>query len=155
MANWTNDDGMLVQFGNQDTADQGLTSAVTRRVIVDITGTDVASSAPVPGAYDPSIPAGAYITKAYIISETTFTSGGAATLTVGLQESDGTAIDADGIDAAIAIAALTAGDVVLCDGALAGGVLTVGSEDAYVSMLYGTAAYTAGAAKLVIEYIEV
>lgn len=104
---------------------------------------------------DPVIPAGAYITNAYIISETTFTSGGAATLTVGLYNAAGTAIDADGIDAAVALAALTADDVVVCDGALAGGVLTVGGADAYVGAIYGTAAYTAGAAKVVIEYIEV
>lgn len=104
---------------------------------------------------DPVIPAGAYIKAAYIISETTFTSGGAATLTVGLYNAAGSAIDADGIDATVAIAALTAADVVKCDGALAGGVLTVGAADAYVGAIYGTAVYTAGAAKVVIEYITV
>jgi hypothetical protein len=90
-----------------------------------------------------------------LIVTTAFTSGGAATLTLGLQQKDGTIIDADGIDATIALAALAANLAVACDGALVDGTATVGSADAYLSVIYGTAAYTAGAAKLVLEYIEV
>jgi hypothetical protein len=41
-----------------------------------------------------------------------------------------------------------------CDGALVGGTATVGATDVYIEAYYGTAAYTAGEAKLVIEYIE-
>tara|TARA_R110002110_G_scaffold25998_5_gene96063 strand:+ start:874 stop:1092 length:219 start_codon:yes stop_codon:yes gene_type:complete len=65
------------------------------------------------------------------------------------------AIDADGIDAAIAKADLAANKAVACNGALVGGTATVGAADAYVGALYATAAFTAGAGKLVIEYIEV
>ncbi len=43
---------------------------------------------------------------------------------------------------------------VACDGALVGGTATVGATDVYIEAYYGTAAYTAGEAKLVIEYIE-
>lgn len=103
---------------------------------------------------DATIPAGAYITNAYVISTADFTSGGAATLDIGLYEADGTAIDADGIDAAVALAALSAGNAVNADGALVGGTLAVANE-AYVGLKYNTATYTAGTAKVVVEYIEV
>ena len=43
---------------------------------------------------------------------------------------------------------------VACDGAAVGGTATVGGADVYVEAIYGTAAFTAGEAKLVIEYIE-
>ena len=61
---------------------------------------------------------------------------------------------AQGIDVAIAVADINAiGEVVACNGSYVAGVTTVGSANAYVSLDYDTAAFTAGAAKLVIEYI--
>lgn len=158
---YTNADGLKVlMHGDQgEVQDKGtVINGIKKHLVYDIAdATTLGSSfgASDIDVMDPVIPAGAYITAAWIISETTFTSGGSATLTVGLYNAAGTAIDADGIDATVAIAALTADDVVVCDGALAGGVLTVGGADAYVGAIYGTAAYTAGAAKVVIEYIEV
>ena len=92
---------------------------------------------------------------------TAFTSGGSATLTMGLWNDDGdgtySVYDADGIDATIALTAIDAiGDHVLCDGAKVGsgsGVLAgTGSRDLYVSALYATAAFTAGEAELAIVY---
>jgi hypothetical protein len=112
--------------------------------------TDVASA-----ANDAFIPAGSYITGASLVVTTAFTSGGSATLNIGLYNAAGTAIDADGIDATVAVADLAANKAVACNGALVGGTATVGAADAYVSWDYDTAAFTAGAAKLVIEYIEV
>jgi hypothetical protein len=108
-----------------------------------------------PQPNDAFIPAGSYITKASLVVTTAFTSGGSATLGVGLQEADGTIIDADGIDAAVAVADLAVNKAVVCNGALVGGTATVGADNSYLSLVYGTAAFTAGAAKLVIEYIEV
>ena len=75
-------------------------------------------------------------------------------MTIGTYQQDGTVVDADGIDATIALAALAANKAVACDGAAAGGTATVGANDVYIEAIYGTAAFTAGEAKLVIEYIE-
>ena len=69
--------------------------------------------------------------------------------------SAGSAIDADGIDAAIAKTALAANTAVACNGALVGVKATVGAADAYISFRLRTAVFTAGAGKLVIEYITV
>ena len=156
---WTNADGLTILMHEEqgEVNDTGSTvNGIRNQLVIEIPdATLIPSSVATPSPLDAFIPANSYITGAYIISETTFTSGGAATLTVGLYEQDATVIDADGIDATVALAALTAGDVVVCDGALAGGVLTVGSADAYVECIYGTAAFTAGAAKIVIDYITV
>jgi hypothetical protein len=75
-------------------------------------------------------------------------------LTIGTYTQAGAAVDADGIDAAVALAAIGADKAVACDGAAVGGTATVGGADVYVEAIYGTAAFTAGEAKLVIEYIE-
>lgn len=155
---WTNADGLTVlMHGEQgDVKDNGSTvESMTQTLVVDIDdATTLAATAPAPDANDAFIPAGSYIKNAYLIVETAFTSGGAATLNIGTYQSDGTAIDADGIDAAIALAALNAGDkVVVCDGVQVGGTTTVGSNKAYVEFDYDTAAYTAGKAKLYVEYI--
>ena len=157
---YVNADGLnVLMHGDQaEVQDKGtVKSGIVQTLVYDIAdATTIGSSfgASNIDPNDPVIPAGAYIKNAYIITETTFT-GSSSTLTIGLYNAAGAAIDADGIDAAVALAALTADDVVVCDGALAGGVLTVGSADAYVGAIYGTAAYTAGAAKVVIEYINV
>lgn len=155
---YNNTDGLRVLTG----ADQGAaidagTTAVSevKTLVVDIAdATTLGTSAATPTANDPFIPAGSYITGANIIVTDAFTSAGSATLTVGTYEQDGTAIDADGIDAAVAKTALAANLAVACDGAQVGGTAAVGANDAYVKANYGTAAFTAGAAKLVITYIE-
>ena len=85
---------------------------------------------------DAYIPAGSYITKATLVVTTAWTSGGSGTLGIGLQNSAGSAIDADGIDAAIAKTALAVNTAVACDGALVGGTATVGAADAYISLVY-------------------
>ena len=155
MTNWVNDDGLTVQFGSQEQEKQAYSLATTKRLAVTLTGEDIPSSVATPGPYDAFIPAGSYILSAHLIVTEAFTSGGSATLTIGTYEGDATAIDADGIDAAIAVTAIDAvGDVVVNDGAQVGGVTTVGSDNAYIQAIYGTAAFTAGEATLVIEYIE-
>ena len=155
---WTNADGLTVlMHGEQgEVKDNGSTTeSMTQTLIVDIDdATAVPASAATPAANDAFIPAGSYVKNAYLVIETAFTSAGAATLTIGTYNAAGTAIDADGIDAAIALTAIdAAGDVVVCDGAQVGGVVTVGSANAYVKVNYGTAAFTAGKAKLYVEYI--
>ena len=161
MTNWVNDDGLTVQFGAQRTADRGATSGAMSRMVVNITATDL------PGfttdsnndgtndsfdGGDPYIPAGSYITNAYLVVTTAFAGG--TSINFGLNELDGTVIDADGLDAGVATAAMAANRAVAMDGALVGGTVTVGADDAYVKA-DATGAFTAGAAKLVIEYITV
>lgn len=101
----------------------------------------------------PVIAANSYIKAATIVVSEDWATSNSATLTVGLYEADGTVIDADGIDAAIAASALDLGDVVECDGALVAGGVTVGTADAYVRAVIDTGAFTTGEAKLVIEFI--
>jgi hypothetical protein len=153
---YTNADGLQVINGTDQGAaiNEGNTvESDIRTMVVEIPdATAILSSAATPEPNEAFIPSGSYIKSASLLVETAFTSAGAATLTIGLQESDGTAIDADGIDATVAKAALAANLAVACDGALVGGTALV-QEDAYISMIYGTAVFTAGKGKLVIEYI--
>lgn len=137
---------------------QGVTASSARsQFVMDLTltslGTTFGASNVTPNL--PFIPAGSVIVGATLVMTAAATSGGSATLTIGTYNSAGTAIDADGIDATIALTAIDAnGDVVRCDGAQASGVLGYLTENAYVGAIYGTAAFTAGTAKLIIEYIK-
>lgn len=156
MGVWINEDGLEVRFGRDRVTQvhNGVTSAEEKVFVYDMQdATELGDADTAAAAGDEGfIPAGAIIKDAYFVVDTAFTSGGSAVLDIGLKEADGTAIDDDGIDAAVAVAGLTADAVVIADGALVGTRL---SEDAYVSMTYDTAAFTAGAGKLVVKYIFV
>jgi hypothetical protein len=154
---YVNADGLeILTAGEQGTPAKRGTSLSSQKksLVMNITGTEVPSSVATPQDHDAFIPAGSYITGAHLIVSTAFTSGGSATLTVGTYTQAGAAVDADGIDATIAVADLAADKAVACNGAAVGGTATVGGADVYVEAIYGTAAFTAGEAKLVIEYIE-
>lgn len=170
MGEFTHNTGVTQQYGPRD-AETALTRkaqgfGVREELIVDFTYADVnstdgsawwkrdASGGATPDSPMKSnayIPANATLMLATLIVNTAFTSAGAATLSLGLCQRAGTVIDADGIDATIAKATLAAGAVVACDGALVG--VDVGANDAFVYGLYGTAVFTAGSARLVLEYI--
>jgi len=155
MGIWNNDDGLEVRFGidRSTSVPSGNTSAEEKVHVFDIpdaTALGDTDTAAVSGdaAF---IPAGAIVKDAYLVVDTAFTSGGSAVLDLGFKEADGTNIDDDGIDAAIALGAIDADDdVITADGALIGTRL---ANDSYVMATYDTAAYTAGAAKLVIKYV--
>jgi len=154
---YVNADGLeVLTAGEQGTPAKRGTSLSSQKksLVMNITGTEVPSSVATPQDHDAFIPAGSYITSASLIVTTAFTSGGSATLTIGTYTQAGVAVDADGIDAAIALAALGADKAVACDGAAVGGTATVEGADVYIEAIYGTAPFTAGEAKLVIEYIE-
>tara|TARA_R110002049_G_scaffold32216_1_gene107673 strand:+ start:263 stop:742 length:480 start_codon:yes stop_codon:yes gene_type:complete len=156
---YNNTDGLRVITGLDQGAavDAGNTaSSEVKTIVIDIAdATALGSSAATPVANDPFIPANSYITGAHLMVTTAFTSGGSATLGIGAYNSAGSAIDADGIDAAIALSAINATTkAVACDGALVGAAIMTGAADAYIKPNYGTAVFTAGAAKLVITYIE-
>jgi hypothetical protein len=157
---WTNADGLTVLMHEEQGAVQttGLHAGTTRKtLVVDLEdATTLGSSVGSIGAAGPNdafIPSGAIIIKAWFVVDTAFTSGGSATLNIGLFQQDGTEIDADGLDATVAVATLVADAVVEGDGADVG--TRVGANDAYIGFIYSTAAFTAGAGKLIVEYIEV
>lgn len=148
---WTNSDGLEIRFAGAEAEQSGAgTQGAVKELVVDITdmGTNITAAA---FSHEAAIPAGSYIIGAYL-KVTSAMTGTTGTLTIGLAQKDGTVIDADGIDATIAQADLAAGKAVSCDGALVGGVATVGSAPAYVYTTKG-GTVTGGAARLVIEYI--
>lgn len=156
---YVNADGLFILTNTAEGTprEQGITTEGAKKYFVlDIEDmTAVPASPAAPQQNDAYIPAGSFITGAFIIVDTACTSGGSATLNIGLQTRAGVAIDADGIDAAVAVADLAANKAVVCNGALVGGTATVGAENGYISFDYDTAAFTAGALKIVIEYIAV
>ena len=97
-----------------------------------------------------TIPANAYIVSA-TITVLTAMDGTLGTLTVGLEQADGTVIDVDGIDAAVAQAALVANAVIRCDGALVTQAADIG--DAAGQLLVTTGGtVTAGKFEVAINY---
>jgi len=155
---YTNADGLFVLTDGDQGAvkDNGGALAATKVLVIEIPdATKLGTAQTAPTANDAFIPAGSYITSASFVVTTAFTSSGAGALGLGLFTLANAAIDATGIDAAIAKADLAANKAVACNGLLVGGVATVGAADAYVGALHTSTAFTAGAGKLVIEYIEV
>lgn len=156
---YTNADGQRVLTGVDQGAVklQGITANDPTQVLVmDITFTALGTTfgASNIDLNNPYIPAGSLIKRADLVMTTAATSGGSATLTIGTYNAAGTAIDADGIDATVALTAIDAiGETVRCDGAH---LTTAGyvSENAYIGAIYATAAFTAGVGKLYIEYVK-
>jgi hypothetical protein len=151
---WSNSDGLVVGFGRRDVADNipGAVAGVgsIRQLVVEIVGANLTDTAEptdfITGAF---IPADSVILAAYLTVTTAF-AGTNAVLDIGTYDAAGSAIDDDGIDAAIATATLVDNYYVACDGGKIGTQVTV---DNYIAATYDTAAFTAGRAKLVIEYI--
>jgi len=156
---YTNADGLYIRtrVDEGEPLLQGTTAGCARKTLVmDLDWTTIGSSfgSSNINPMNPIIPAKSIIVNADLVILTAFT-GSSSTLTIGTYNSAGTAVDADGIDATIALTAIDAdNDVVQCDGAQVSGIVNVGNADCYVGAIWGTAAFTAGVAKLVIEYIE-
>lgn len=169
---WTNADGLPVRFGREAS---GYDRAKTRRVITageeqeltvefsydNLIGFD--ADADNDGTLDsfersaiaiPMGPAGTFLISATLYVTEDWATADAATLTLGTYEKDGTAIDADGIDAAIAAAALDLGDVVACDGDQIGSLLDSADGPHYLRATVANT-WTTGKAKLVLKYIKV
>lgn len=153
---WINNDGLKVEFGTEKTVSayggESSTDGNDRVITLDLVYSDFAAfgTTKIIGANIP-IPNGAVIREASFHVSTAF-AGATATLTFGLYDTDETTVyDADGIDAAIAVAALTAGATITCDGAVVG-VPISNTTPVIVSALVGTANFTAGAGQLVIKY---
>lgn len=154
-----NADGLNIGFGTRDVAEnQGqkiATSGVEETIVfdlndavaLDLTTLDVSSDAVVHGA---EIPAGSYIVSAKLVVKTAFASGGAPTLDIGTYDADGVAVDANGLLAATALGALGAGADVDGAGAQVDSVVT---QAVRIGANRNVAAYTAGAAQVVVKYI--
>lgn len=154
MTTWTNEDGLLVRFNRERGEVTGDGTAQTVEQVLEVT----LDSADLPVLADinadrPSLPAHALITDAFLVCNTPWT-GTSPTLTIGLGNAAGSAIDADGIDAAIDIdgTQAAAGDVVACDGALADKTATIGAAAGWVYAATG-GTVTAGKSTLYIKYI--
>lgn len=159
MGTWMNDDGLYIKFGRDrgitkkagefEDFDKGNEHYIEAQLDLDVLGT---STGTVFLSDTLRIPGDAYLLKAELRVETAFTSGGSATLTLGLYDTDrSTAYDADGIDATIAVAALTAGATITNDGALINTRLA-NNTPCLLTATVGTAAFTAGKGFLRIWY---
>lgn len=97
-----------------------------------------------------SLPANSRIRRATLTTITAFAGG--TSYNIGLYQSDGTVIDADGIDAAVATAAINAeGESVVCDGALVNNTAGIGAAAGQV-VFAATGTFTAGKARLTVVY---
>jgi len=161
MTKWVNSDGLEVLYGSSK-AEMRKGGEVNhggslREVLVTITGTDV-PAADAPNDKRITLPSGAYIDEVTLNVTTAFTSGGSATLDIGLMldDNDGTysTSDDNGLDAAIAVATLADNYRVLCDGAQVETTVTDSTNGLPLAVSYGynTAAFTAGVAELSIKY---
>jgi hypothetical protein len=166
-ATWTNSDGLVVGFGTHS-ADNNVPvvtgTGTLRTYQVELPdATALEATASITSASIPPqsvvIPHGSYIKSATFQVTEAFTTSASGNLDIGLWSKAATPVldDIDGIDAAIDILVLDAiGDVVVCDGALVGGVLPVGKvndADNVVVFGYETGIFTAGAGILTMEVI--
>lgn len=133
-----------------------------REVDLKITLTDLtASQAIIKGTDNIEMPAGFTIEEVQIIADTAATSGGAATLDIGLIRKDRTTdIDANGLVAAMALTAIdtTGENTTLVKGSTGAGALvgtTVGTNPGHFTANYTTAAFTAGVLTVRIKYRKV
>lgn len=97
------------------------------------------------------IPVKAYIESAKLLVTTAFTTSTSAALQIGTYQADGTVIDADGIDVAIAAGTLLVNAVINCDGAQVGTIMP--TYKTYLRAYATTGSFTAGEATLVLTYV--
>ena len=161
MTKYVNDDGLEVLFGlsksEMRTGGETNHAGSLRELHFSITATDVPSTdAPIDKRL--TIPSGAYIDEAVINVTTACTSGGSATLDIGLMldDNDGTysTSDDNGIDAAIAVGTLVDNYRVAMNGAQINTTVTDSTNGLPLAVSYGynTAVFTAGIADVVIKY---
>lgn len=153
---WTNNDGLYIRFGNlegevTEIGEYGnYDPGSIHMVQLDLDGTaggnlntltkQVHRAVNFPGANDQTF----YLYKAEVYVETAFDSAGeAATLTIGFDNLDGTVFDADGVDVTIAEAALAAGVLITCDGALIETRL-INTQPLNLTTTVGTEVFTSG-----------
>ena len=157
---WSNNDGLAVGFGTRTETshcaykldDEGELSTIYLRFKGEDLGDAVAATDDAV-VYGPVIPNGSTIIDATLeVIEAFDSAGDAGVLDIGLYTPAGSEVDDDGIDSAVAQAAIDAiGDTIACDGAdVATVVATAGGVK--VAASYDTAAFTAGEAVLKVRF---
>lgn len=153
---WSNKDGLAVGFGPRtETTACGFRIAPgdgqTEKLYVNFGYADLDTSLSTTSdfiVYGPVIPNGALILSATLKVTEAWTTG--TDIDIGLYDEAGAAVDAAGIDAAVAAGALTLGAEIACDGA---DVNTVVATTGGVKLgVIRTGAFDAGKAVLEVEY---
>jgi len=161
---WVNNDGLEVRFGSEKaTLRLGGKLSVygaMKEIRIKILGASIpAADAPIDKKV--TIPSNSYLdaVTSQVFVDTVFASGGSATLDIGLMNDDGdgtySTLDDNGIDAAIAVGTLALDYDTVLNGAQMG-TSPVNSTTATLPLVpsygYNTAAFTAGAATVVLRY---
>lgn len=160
---WMDNGGLYRKYGLEQTEPMAggeyKTYGDVREIEFKITLTDLGTaSAIVEGTDNIEMPAGFTVEAVEIIADTAATSGGSAALNIGLVRKDrSTAIDADGLVAALALTAIdaTGEKVTLVKGSTGAGALigtTVGSNPGHFVADYDTAAFTAGVITVRVKF---
>lgn len=160
---WTNSDGLYIKFGTEEATvgtagEYSIMVGPEHMTEAVITLTSLATSAARQNE-TVTIPSGVRITKVKVINEVTATSGGSATLNVGLQRLDrSTELDYDGLLVAAPLADYNlVGETkeyiigVTGVGALVG---TTTANPGYITADYDTAAFTAGKVRVQIFWYK-
>lgn len=159
---WMNSDGLYKKYGTDaatvNNCGEYVTTGPQRMIEVTISDlTALGSSAAPTIVSDQTFFPKMRIEKVEIINTTAATSGGSATLSIGLIRTDRTTeIDYDGFVAQAALSTFnTAGETnSMTVGSTAAGALlgTTTTNPGYIVAYYGTAVFTAGAVKVRIYY---
>lgn len=153
---WKNDDGLVINFGPDRDLERrpGVVNDNDPEITVEV----AFEYDNLPRAVDGdggilNLPAGAFITEAYIEIGTAWASG--TSLSVGTEEQDGTAIDVDGIfnTTELAQANLTAGAVIKAAAGADIGTVVDASNNAYLAVI-AAGTFTTGTAKLIVKYLR-
>lgn len=155
---WINDDGLRVRFATEEAElthigefgdfDPGSIHLVQLELSAEslpAVAKKIHTSVRIPGSNGKT----AYLKKAEIFVETAFTGGG--NLTIGFDNVDGTVFSANGVDAAVAYTAMTAGVTIACDGTLVNTRLA-NTQALYVTTTVGTAIPATGKGWLRLWY---
>lgn len=157
---WYNSDGLYVKFGTEEgqvaTVGEVRTAGVNRETVITLDLTTLTSSDAILD-YATYIPKDAFIESVTIETLVSATSGGSATLSVGLYKSDTTtAISATALVAAATVASLgNAGTrTILTLGSTYAGAKIGSTPDfpALISAKYATAAFTAGKVSIRVQW---
>lgn len=160
MAEWINSDGLRVRLGNTEAevTRGGEVQGTDKRqfvFIIDLANLG-SSSALIEDTTGILIPSGLRIDEVEVLNETAATSGGSATLNLGLVRQDTTTTyDADGLLAVAPLADYNAaGETIVYRIGTTGVGALVGTTLAYTGYLvadYDTAAYTAGRIRVTVR----
>lgn len=158
---WYNNDGLYIKYGTEEAtvgkAGEYEWDGPQRFVELRIPDLTALTTTGVIQDYNCVIPKNAFIEKIEVVTKTAATSGGSATLDIGLIRTDTTtAYDDDGLVAALALTTHDAAGetTTITKGGTGAGALvgTVLANNGYLVASYNTAAYTAGALDIRIYF---